>query len=75
MVIRHFENDLPYHDSLSFYFWQALLSWNESISMVGYEALKNIGFEILENDSLQKEVLELFEVKYKWYHESMRWGE
>jgi len=75
VVIAHFQNELSYHDSLAVYFWRAMLNWNENLSTVGYEALKNTGFDILKNDVLQEEILDLFEVYYESYHESMRWGD
>ena len=51
-----------------------MLNWNEQLSTVGHEALKNVGFDILENDLIQKDILDLFEVKYE-YHESITWAE
>ncbi len=75
IIIEYFKNKLPYHDSIEVYFWSARLKWNEDLSIVGYESLKNVGFDIIENDLLREEVLNLFEVEYKSYHKSMKWGE
>jgi hypothetical protein len=75
VIIRHFENRLPYHDTLASYFWGALLQWNGELPMVGYEALKNVGLDILINDTLREEILNLFEIGYRSHHRSMKWGE
>ena len=57
---------LPYTDSLSPYFYYALNPVDEGsfLSYVGYESLKNVGFEIIQDNQLKKEIINLFEGIY-----------
>ena len=58
---------LPYVDSLDKHFVSALNPVDEGsfLSFVGYESLKNVGFELIRNDQLKQEVINLFEGTYK----------
>ncbi len=65
-IIALIENKLDYHDSLDFHFARA---FNAKplipLSYVGYESLKNTGFDIIRNDAVKKAVINLFEVTYR----------
>jgi len=37
ILINHFENKYPYHDSIGSYFWSAKQQWKDELPIVGYE--------------------------------------
>ena len=74
VVIDHFKHNKPYHDSLAPIIWMAELQWNNELPLVGYEALKNIGFDILQNEQLKENIMHLFEVEYPSLQNSFSWG-
>ncbi len=61
------DNNLAYSDSLNKYFYYALNPVDEGpfLSYVGFESLKNVGFEIIHDDQLKKEIINLFEGIYR----------
>ncbi len=65
-IIRTIENKLPYHDSLDYHFAYALNMRSEEtvLSYVGYESMRNAGFDIVRNNTLKKEIIQLFELTY-----------
>jgi hypothetical protein len=67
IIISTIENRLPYHDSLDTHFAWALNVNSEAdvLSYIGYEVMKNMGFDIISNDSLKKEIITLFENTYR----------
>ena len=67
IIISVVDNELPYADSLIPHFYYALNPVDEAsfLSFVGYESLKNIGFEIIHDDLLKKKIINLFEGVYK----------
>ena len=67
IIISVVENELPYADSLNNHFYYGLNPVDEAsfLSFVGYESLKNIGFEIIHDDLLKKNIINLFEGVYK----------
>lgn len=60
------KNKTEYHDSLDVHFARALdqSSGGSLLSFVGYESLKNSGFDIIQNDQLKNEIIRLFELIY-----------
>lgn len=66
IIISAIENRLTNTDSLEFHFAWGLNQSSEYsvLSSVGYESMKNIGFEIVSNDRLKKEIISLFELTY-----------
>ena len=67
IVISVIDNNLLYHDSLDIHFFRATRGYGgaDVISNVGYEALKNSGFDLISNKSLKDEVLKLFETTFR----------
>jgi hypothetical protein len=61
------DHQLSYADSLNNHFYFALNPVDEGsfLSFVGYESLKNIGFEIIHDERLKKKIINLFEGVYK----------
>jgi len=64
VLIDQIEKDLPFHDSLGRKY--SSVSWNEEINFANsaYEVASNIGIDIIQNDSLRRAVVELFNVSY-----------
>lgn len=67
VIISVIDQETPYSDSLDKYFPLALNAVDEGLflSFVGYESLKNTGFEIIQDDQLRNEIITLFEGTYK----------
>ncbi len=67
IILDLLENRLPYHDSLGTHFSRATRGYGgaDVISYVGYESLRNNGFNIIINKSLRDEILNLFETTYR----------
>ncbi|WP_019669892.1 DUF6090 family protein [Eudoraea adriatica] len=66
IIAKTLENKLPYNDSLGRHFgWATTMRRSELLSEVGYESLKNVGLEIVQNKQLKKYIVLLFERNYK----------
>ncbi|MCD2258137.1 hypothetical protein [Psychroserpens luteolus] len=53
------------NDSLPTYYFYLTRDFLTIQNTSGYETLKSIGLEIIENDSLRKTIIDLYEVRYK----------
>ncbi|WP_297695033.1 DUF6090 family protein [uncultured Eudoraea sp.] len=63
-------------DTLGRHFHWALMNHaNLALSKAGYESLKNIGFEIIRNEILKKEIVNLHENTYIELSRMQKWGE
>ena len=63
-------------DTLGQHFHWALMNHaNLALSKAGYESLKNIGFEIIRNEILKKEIVNLHENTYLELSRMQKWGE
>lgn len=67
IIINVLDAHLPDHDSLGFHFYCATNGYGgaDLISYVGFEALRNNGFNLIKNKSLKDAVLQLFETTYR----------
>jgi hypothetical protein len=66
LIISNIQNRIPYHDSLAFHFARSLNADPQYVfSYIGYENMKNMGFNIIRNESLKKEIIRLFELSYE----------
>ena len=67
IILKVIDNRLPVHDSLGFHFSKATRGYGgaDVISYVGYETLKNNGFNLIVNKPLRDEILKLFETTYR----------
>lgn len=63
-IIQHLDNRKPYNPSLDVVFSEALYSPDIIISSSGYESLKTKGIDIIQNELLQKKIVNLFDVIY-----------
>lgn len=74
VIISVIENKLSYHDSLENYFHHGLIkTGNIRLSNVGYEAIKDVGLEIVRNKMLKKELMEFFEQTQPRFYVQLRW--
>jgi hypothetical protein len=64
LVVDHIDRRKPYNDSLNTIFRQAFRAYDIVLSSSAYESIKSKGFEIILSDSLRKEIIDLFDVKY-----------
>ncbi len=65
LLLDVLEQSNEFHDTLSYHFTRVGIQYyNLNFSRSGYEAFKNIGFDIVERDSLRNEIINLFEVRY-----------
>lgn len=55
------------NDSLSAYYFYLTRDFLTIQNTSGYETLKSVGLEIIENDSLRKTIIDLYEVRYNLY--------
>jgi len=66
LIISVIKGEFAYHDSLDYHFARALNAEPLYVlSYVGYESVKNTGFDIVQNDRLKKEIINVFEMTYK----------
>ncbi len=61
-IIDNIEVD---NDSLATYYFFLTRDFLTIQNTSGYETLKSIGLEIIQNDSLRKTIIDLYEVRYK----------
>jgi len=66
LIISVIKEKQVYHDSLDYHFARALNAKPLYVfSFVGYESMKNTGFDIIQDDQLKKEIINLFEMTYR----------
>lgn len=62
--MRHLDRKLPYNDTLESHFQLSQLSADIVLVNSAYEAIKSIGFDIINNDSLRSSIIDLFDTNY-----------
>jgi hypothetical protein len=67
IILDVIDHRLPYHDSLGVHFSRATRGYGgaDVISYVGYESLRNNGFNLISNKFLRDEIMILFENTYR----------
>jgi hypothetical protein len=64
IILRHFENELSYEDSLDRHFSNSLSWFYPSLDNNAYESLKSYGLHLLTNDTIRDSLGDIYE--YKW---------
>jgi hypothetical protein len=66
-ILSVIENDLPNHDSLGIHYSLATRGYGgaDVISYVGFESLRNSGFNLISNKIVRDDLLYLFEKRYR----------
>lgn len=76
VIISAIENKTSYHDSIDNYFHVGFMNSSHlRLSSVGYEAIKNVGLEIITNEMLKKEMMIFFEETQPIFHVELEWGD
>ena len=65
-LLKAFENDLPYHDSLGYFFSYLNVYPHFSSKMNGYKLLQSKGLGILTNNELRNKITTLYEDRYQY---------
>lgn len=63
-IIKHLDERKPYSHSLDLIFKEALFTPDITISTSSYESIKFKGFDIIQNDTLQRSIINLYDVVY-----------
>jgi len=63
-IIKHLDERKPYDPSLDLIFKEALFSPDITISKSSYESIKFKGIDIIQNDSIQRSIINLYDVVY-----------
>ena len=65
VILRGIENNIGYSDTLDRHFLGTFQQWSQSfVSQAGFEGLKSTGLELIQFDTLRKEIVTLFENTY-----------
>ncbi len=64
IILNHFDNNLPYSDSLDHHFSASLLWFYPSINNNAYESLKSYGLHLIKNDTIREMLGRIYEWKY-----------
>ncbi len=60
-ILTHFENKLPYHDSLNQHFWKANWWWQLNLRHTAFENAKSYGLHFIKDDSLRSLLTHVYE--------------
>jgi len=59
-LLKHFEQDLPYNDSLEYYFGRITQAWSPKINMEVFETLKSNDLNLISNDNLRNKLISYY---------------
>jgi len=69
-IIREsLDNNPYYHDSLAIHFGRLDFNTTYTVKTSGFDNLKNLGFQIIANDSLRKSITDLYASEYSFLKE------
>ena len=71
-VLEHLNNDMPITDSLRYYYSRLYGHVDFQPNTIGYDNLKSVGIDIIQNEQLRKEIAELYSIKYFLFVEVRR---
>lgn len=67
IIIYHIENNLPYNDSLNYYFSNLYPYITFNVNQTTYENLKQTGLSLISNDSLRLSISDLYANQFTGY--------
>ena len=70
ILLHHFDQGLPYHDSLNFHFWKANHWWQLNLRLTAYENAKSYGLHFIKNDTLRMRLTAVYENDVKWWDDT-----
>ena len=62
--------EIPTNDSLQYAFQNSLFNNSIAPNIGAYETLKAKGIELISNDSLRMQIIEVYEISYKYYQDT-----
>jgi len=65
-ILSHFEANLPYDDSLKYYFSKAHTRYIAFVRDQAYQNAKNYGLGFIKSDTLRAELIRTYETNTKW---------
>jgi len=71
-ILKHFEANLPYNDSLKYYFANAHTRYIALVRDQAYQNAKNYGLSFIKNDTLRAELMRTYETNTDWLLELNR---
>jgi hypothetical protein len=60
IILSHFDDNIPYNDSLAFHFENAHLRWTNSANISAYERAKSYGLDFIKDDSTRILLTKIF---------------
>lgn len=66
-IMEAIDNDLPYHDSLSYDFGYAMIYTLFVHSTSAFEAMKAQGIEIIRNEKIRDDIITVYDAKYNFF--------
>lgn len=67
IIRKALESDQQYQDSLALHFGRMNFNTTYTLKISGYDNLKNLGFQIVSNDTLRKLITDLYESSYSFH--------
>lgn len=67
IILNHFDESLPYHDSLNYHFWKANHWWQLNLRHTAFEKTKTYGLNFIKDDSLRMLLSATYENDAKWW--------
>jgi hypothetical protein len=64
VVLDHLNSALPFHDSLLFHYGNLFYSTTQRRNMAAYDHLKSKGIDLIQNDSLRRNITALYSERY-----------
>jgi len=64
VVLDFLDSNLPWHDTLGYYFAQLMGGSLFDINTSAYESLNSIGIDLVRNDKLRQQITALYSVRY-----------
>jgi len=71
-VLHHLQNEMPINDSLKRHYARLYGHGNFQPNTIGFDNLKSMGIEIIQNEDIRKAVSELYSLKYFYTVEDRR---
>jgi len=68
MVLRHLTERTPFHDSLRVHYAQLFGGTQQTANTSAFDNLKSIGFDLIQNDSLRRNITTLYSERYTYLH-------
>ena len=74
-ILNHFNENLPYHNSLDYHFGNTTFTWVPNFQTSAFEALKSEGVNLISNTTLRNSIVQFYDSGIKstdWQTETYR---